>query len=54
MLFRSVECNPLIAGSAEQVIQDLEQGKEVGKIQYVEESVFTYKNAAQHIANRKY
>jgi ABC-type sugar transport system, periplasmic component len=53
-LMVSVECNPLIAGSAEQVIQDLEQGKEVGKIQYVEESVFTYKNAAQHIANRKY
>ena len=53
-LMVSVECNPLIAASAERVIADLEQGKEVGKIQYVEESVYTYKNAAQHISNRKY
>lgn len=53
-LMVSVECNPLIAGIAEEVIQDLEQGREVGKIQYVKESVFTYKNAAQHIDNRKY
>jgi len=53
-LMVSVECNPLIAGIAERVIQDLEQGKEVGKLQYVEESVFTYKNAARYINDRKY
>ena len=38
----------------EEVIQDLEQGKEVEPIQYVEESVFTYKNAAKYISGRKY
>ena len=53
-LMVSVECNPLIAGLAEQMIQELEQGREVGKVQYVEESVFTYKNAALYINNRKY
>lgn len=53
-LMVSVECNPLIAAIAERVIQNLEQGKEVGKLQYVEESVFTYKNAAQHMHDRKY
>lgn len=53
-LMVSVECNPLIAGVSEQVIQDLEQGKEVEQIQYVEESVFTYKNAEQYMDNRKY
>ncbi|MCX4326110.1 MAG: ABC transporter substrate-binding protein [Lachnospiraceae bacterium] len=53
-LMVSVECNPLIAGIAEKVIKDLEKGREVGKVQYVKESVFTYKNAAQHIGNRKY
>lgn len=53
-LMVSVECNPLIAGIAEEVIQDIEHGREVGKIQYVKESVFTYKNAAQHIDSRKY
>ena len=53
-LMVSVECNPLIAGVAESVIQDLERGKEVEQIQYVEESVFTYKNALEHISDRKY
>lgn len=53
-LMVSVECNPLIAGIAEKVIQDLEHGRETGKIQYVEESVFTYENAAKYISSRKY
>lgn len=53
-LMVSVECNPLIAGLSEQVIQDLEQGKQVDPIQYVEESIFTYENAAEYIDNRKY
>lgn len=53
-LMVSVECNPLIAGIAEQVIQDLEAGKEVAPIYYAEESVFTYENAAKYISSRKY
>lgn len=53
-LMVSVECNPLIAGLSAQVIQDLEQGKQVDHIQYVEESVFTYENASENIDNRKY
>lgn len=53
-LMVSVECNPLIAGIAEQVIQDLEAGKEISPIYYAEESVFTYKNAQHYIQSRKY
>lgn len=53
-LMVSVECNPLIAGVAERVIQDLEQGKEVEHIQYVEEAIFTYEDALDHIRDRKY
>lgn len=53
-LMVSVECNPLIAGIAEQVIQELEQGKEIESIYYAKESVFTYENAAKYINSRKY
>ncbi|MBO5302703.1 MAG: ABC transporter substrate-binding protein [Lachnospiraceae bacterium] len=53
-LMVSVECNPLIAGLSHQVIQDLEAGKSVAPIHYVEESVFTYENASSHISDRKY
>jgi len=50
----SVECNPLIAGLSHEVIQKLEAGEEIDKINYVEESVFSYENAAQYINERKY
>lgn len=53
-LMVSVECNPLIAGLSHQVIQDLEAGKSVAPIHYVEESVFTYENASEYISDRKY
>lgn len=50
----SVECNPLIAGLSHEVIQKLEAGEKVDKVNYVEESVFSYENAAQFIDERKY
>ena len=53
-LMVSVECNPLIAGVSDRVIQELEQGKKVEHIQYVEEAVYTYENALQYIDARKY
>lgn len=53
-LMVSVECNPLIAGLSHQVIQSLEAGHEVEKVNYVEESVFSYVNAAEYIEDRKY
>lgn len=53
-LMVSVECNPLIAGVSERVIQDIEQGKEVEHTQYVEEGIYTYENALEYIADRKY
>lgn len=53
-LMVSVECNPLIAGLSEQVIQQKEKGLKVDPIQYVEEEVFTFENADQYINDRKY
>ena len=50
----SVECNPLIAGLSHEVIQKLEAGEEVDKVNYVEESVFSFENASQFIDQRKY
>jgi simple sugar transport system substrate-binding protein len=44
----------LIAGLSHEVIQKLEAGEEVNKVNYVEESVFSYENAAQFIDERKY
>ena len=53
-LHASIECNPLLAGSVEKVILDLEAGKKVEKKYYTEESVFSYKNAAEYVDGRKY
>lgn len=53
-LMVSVECNPLIAGLSHEVIQALEKGEMVEKVNYVEESVFTYENAAMFIEDRQY
>lgn len=53
-LMVSVECNPLIAGLSHEAIQALEKGEEVEKVNYVEESVFTYENAAMFIEDRQY
>ena len=53
-LLVTVECNPLIAGLAENVIQMLEKGEEVEKVYYSEESVFTYENASYYIDKRQY
>lgn len=53
-LMVSVECNPLIAEVSRRVIYCLENDIDFERTQYVEESVFTYKNAAMHIKNRKY
>ena len=53
-LMVSVECNPLIAGLSERVIRELESGRKVDPIQYTEEAVFTYLNAANYVNERKY
>ncbi len=53
-LHASIECNPLLAGTVEQVILDLEAGKKVEKVYNIEEGVYTYKNAAEFIDERKY
>ena len=53
-LMVSVECNPLIAGISERVIRELESGRKVDPIQYTEEAVFTYLNAADYMNERKY
>lgn len=50
----SVECNPLIARSVRQVIEDKEQGKMIRHECYVEEEVFSYENAARYIGSRRY
>lgn len=50
----SVECNPLIAGEARKVIEDNNAGKKIAGRNYVDESVFTYKNAAEYIDSRQY
>lgn len=53
-LFVSVECNPLLAGKVRSIIEDRIAGKSIEKKYYIEEDVFTYKNAAENIASRKY
>ncbi len=51
----SVECNPLLAEGVEKIIVDLEQGKPVEvKRFYIEEKVFDFKNALEHIDERVY
>lgn len=44
------ECNPLLGPYVEEIIQSLEQGKEVQKIQYVDETYFDY---TMNISERK-
>lgn len=53
-LHASIECNPLLAGTVEQVIRDLENGRKIEKIYNIEEGVYTYENAAEFISTRKY
>lgn len=50
----SVECNPLLASSVEEVIKKLEKGENVDKKYYTKEGVYTYQNAAQYIDERAY
>lgn len=50
----SVECNPLLAGTVEKVILELEAGNKVDKIYNTEEGVYTFENAAEFIDTRKY
>lgn len=50
----TVECNPLLAGPVEQVIQTIENGGEVNKINYVEEDIFPYYSAEKRVENRSY
>jgi simple sugar transport system substrate-binding protein len=53
-LHASVECNPLLAELTEKAIRRLENGEEIERIYYSEESIYTYKNAARFINERRY
>ena len=53
-LIATIECNPLLANTARQVIDKLESGQKVKKKTYTEESVFTYKNVAGVVPSRPY
>lgn len=50
----SVECNPLHGPRVAEIIQKLERGEKVEKIQYVVEEVFDTSNAKEVLPNRKY
>ena len=50
----AVECNPLHGPRVEEIIQKLEAGETVDKVQYVQEGVFDIKNAAEVLPTRKY
>jgi simple sugar transport system substrate-binding protein len=50
----TVECNPLHGPRVAEIIQKLEAGETVDKIQYVDESVFDIKNAAEVLPSRLY
>lgn len=50
----SVECNPLHGPRVAEIIQKLEAGESVDKIQYVDEGVFPAETAADTIGSRKY
>lgn len=50
----SVECNPLHGPRVAEIIQKLEKGEKVEKIQYVDEGVFDQANAKQELPNRQY
>jgi len=53
-LHASIECNPLLAGTVEKVILELEAGNRVEKVYNIEEGVYTFENAAEFIGTRKY
>lgn len=50
----SVECNPLHGPRVAEIIQRLERGEEVDKIQYVDEGIFPAETAAELIGTRPY
>jgi galactofuranose transport system substrate-binding protein len=50
----SVECNPLHGPRVAEIIQKLERGEKVEKIQYVVEEVFDTSNAKRLLSTRKY
>ncbi len=50
----SVECNPLHGPRVAEIIQKLQKGETVEKIQYVDEGVFDQSNAAQVLPTRLY
>jgi len=50
----AVECNPLHGPRVAEIIQKLEKGQKVDKIQYVVEKVFDQENAAEVLPTRKY
>lgn len=50
----SVECNPLHGPRVDEIIQKLEKGETVEKIQYVDEGVFPAETAAEIIDKRMY
>jgi monosaccharide ABC transporter substrate-binding protein, CUT2 family (TC 3.A.1.2.-) len=50
----SVECNPLHGPRVAEIIQKLEKGEKVDKLQYVEEGVYPADTAAELIGSREY
>ena len=50
----SVECNPLHGPRVSEIIQKLEKGEKVDKLQYVEEGVYPAETAAELIDSRQY
>jgi len=50
----SVECNPLHGPRVAEIIQKLERGEKVEKLQYVEEGVYPAETAAELIDTREY
>ncbi len=50
----TVECNPLHGPRVAEIIQKLEAGETVDKIQYVDEGVFDIKNAEEILPTRTY
>lgn len=50
----SVECNPLHGPRVAEIIQKLENGEEVEKVQYVEEGIFPAETAHEYIDSRLY
>ncbi len=50
----SVECNPLHGPRVAEVVKAITEGREVEKIQYVEEGIYPADRAAESIAQRRY